>query len=71
MASPDERQDCGVITSYSIHYTKLYEGSASDKFRFTSALPVQVLKGMAPLLQPYLEPDVNTLCMAPTVATKP
>ncbi len=34
--------------------TAFVEGSSADKFRFTSALPVQVLKGMAPLLSPYL-----------------
>lgn len=39
-------------------------GSQSDKFRFTSALPVQVLKGMAPLLVPYLQPATHTQCMA-------
>jgi len=50
--------------------TAFVPGSASDKFRFTSALPVQVLKGMAPLLQPYLEPGSRTQCMPPTVATK-
>jgi hypothetical protein len=31
-------------------------GSDAKDFRFTSALPVQVLKGMAPILQPYLQP---------------
>ena len=31
----------GTLTAY-------VPGSQSDKFRFTSALPVQVLKGMAP-----------------------
>lgn len=34
--------------------TAFVEGSKADNFRFTSALPVQVLKGMAPLLVPYL-----------------
>lgn len=58
------RQHFGTLTAY-------VPGSASDKFRFTSALPVQVLKGMAPLLQPYLEPGANTLCLAPTRAGTP
>lgn len=40
----------GTLTAY-------VAGSASDVFRFTSALPVQVLKGMEPILAPYLEPD--------------
>lgn len=32
--------------------------------RFAAALPVQVLKGMAPLLMPYLQPGTHTQCMA-------
>ncbi|MBL0607615.1 penicillin-binding protein [Aeromonas caviae] len=47
----------GTLTAY-------VPGSQSDKFRFTSALPVQVLKGMAPLLVPYLQPATHTQCMA-------
>jgi membrane peptidoglycan carboxypeptidase len=47
----------GTLTAY-------VEGSPADKFRFTSALPVQVLKGMAPLLAPYLEPEARTQCQA-------
>jgi len=47
----------GTLTAY-------VPGSQSDKFRFTSALPVQVLKGMAPLLMPYLQPGTHTQCMA-------
>jgi hypothetical protein len=47
----------GTLTAY-------VPGSQSDKFRFTSALPVQVLKGMAPLLMPYLQPGANTQCAA-------
>ncbi len=50
-------QHFGTLTAY-------VPGSASDKFRFTSALPVQVLKGMAPLLQPYLAPGSRTQCLA-------
>ncbi|EWC40067.1 transglycosylase domain-containing protein [Stutzerimonas stutzeri] len=37
----------GTLTAY-------VPGRAADNFRFTSALPVQTLKGMAPILQPYL-----------------
>ncbi|WP_234255518.1 transglycosylase domain-containing protein [Billgrantia aerodenitrificans] len=40
--------------------TAFVAGSASDDFRFTSALPVQVLKGMEPILRPYLVPGVGT-----------
>ncbi|WP_178119281.1 transglycosylase domain-containing protein [Metapseudomonas lalkuanensis] len=49
--------------------TAFVEGSQADKFSFTSALPVQVLKGMAPILQPYLVPGQNTQCqdLAPAV----
>ncbi|MFM5659338.1 transglycosylase domain-containing protein [Aeromonas veronii] len=47
----------GTLTAY-------VPGSQSDKFRFTSALPVQVLKGMAPLLTPYLQPGSHTQCLA-------
>ncbi|MCY1516287.1 hypothetical protein D9M68_509080 [compost metagenome] len=52
----------GTLTAY-------VEGSQADKFSFTSALPVQVLKGMAPILQPYLAPGLNTQCqdLAPAV----
>jgi membrane peptidoglycan carboxypeptidase len=42
-----------------IHFgtlTAFVPGSDARDFRFTSALPVQVLKGMAPILQPYLQP---------------
>ncbi len=35
--------------------TAFVPGKAADGFRFTSALPVQVLKGMAPILQNYLQ----------------
>ncbi|WP_116472768.1 transglycosylase domain-containing protein [Zobellella maritima] len=48
----------GTLTAY-------VPGSKSDKFRFTSALPVQVLKGMEPLLRPYLTPDQNSRCQPP------
>ncbi|MFP6849192.1 MAG: transglycosylase domain-containing protein [Pseudomonas sp.] len=47
------------------HYgtlTAFVPGRAAENFRFTSALPVQVLKGMAPILLPYLEPNSHSLC---------
>ncbi|MGH8435762.1 MAG: transglycosylase domain-containing protein [Pseudomonas sp.] len=45
--------------------TAFVPGRAAEGFRFTSALPVQVLKGMAPILEPYLEPKGNTRCQVP------
>ena len=42
--------------------TAFVPGRSAENFRFTSALPVQVLKGMAPILQPYLHPDSQSLC---------
>ncbi len=45
----------GTLTAY-------VAGSESDNFKFTSALPVQVLKGMAPMLSSYLEPGISTGC---------
>lgn len=53
----------GALTAY-------VPGSKSDTFRFTSALPVQVLKGMAPILHPYLTPGQNNHCL-PTVNETP
>lgn len=38
---------------------------SAEQFTFTSALPVQVLKGMAPLLLPYLQPGSHSQCMSP------
>ncbi len=38
-------------------------GEAADEFRFTSALPVQVLKSMSPILNPVV--SGGTLCQAP------
>ncbi len=49
--------------------TAFVEGSSADKFRFTSALPVQVLKGMVPLLLPALDPLQAGQCMAPGTQT--
>ncbi len=42
--------------------TAFVTGEAAAGFGFTSALPVQVLKGMAPLLTPYLQDGRHTLC---------
>jgi len=50
--------------------TAFVPGRAAEAFKFTSALPVQVLKGMAPILLPYLQPGGNTLCTPPLVATQ-
>ena len=55
------------------HYgtlTAFVPGRAAESFRFTSALPVQVLKGMAPILQPYLEPDTHSQCLPPIPAVQ-
>ena len=48
----------GTLTAY-------VPGRGADSFRFTSALPVQTLKGMAPILQPYLQPAAQTRCTPP------
>ncbi|UYG02010.1 transglycosylase domain-containing protein [Halomonas sp. LR3S48] len=48
----------GTLTAY-------VAGTASDDFRFTSALPVQVLKGMEPILRPYLEPGAGNCPATP------
>lgn len=45
----------GTLTAY-------VPGEQADNFHFTSALPVQVLKGMEPILRPYLQPGAQTLC---------
>lgn len=50
--------------------TAFVPGRAAEAFKFTSALPVQVLKGMAPILLPYLQPGGNTLCTPPLVAVQ-
>jgi membrane peptidoglycan carboxypeptidase len=44
--------------------TAFVPGASAQHFTFTSALPVQVLKGMAPILTPYLQPGTQTLCVA-------
>ncbi|KNH25646.1 glycosyl transferase family 51 [Pseudomonas syringae] len=51
----------GTLTAY-------VPGRTAENFKFTSALPTQVLKGMAPILSPYLQPGTHTLCQG-TVAT--
>ncbi|WP_028695325.1 transglycosylase domain-containing protein [Pseudomonas cremoricolorata] len=48
--------------------TAFVPGRTAEAFTFTSALPVQVLKGMAPILMPYLEPGSATECKAPQMA---
>ncbi|PZW47487.1 transglycosylase domain-containing protein [Pseudomonas sp. URMO17WK12:I2] len=45
--------------------TAFVPGRAAENFRFTSALPVQVLKGMQPILAPYLQTGARTLCAPP------
>lgn len=54
----------GTLTAY-------VPGRGADSFRFTSALPVQVLKGMAPILQPYLQIGAQTQCQPPAEPIKP
>ena len=51
--------------------TAFVPGRSAENFTFTSALPVQVLKGMAPILTPYLQPGTHTMCQpkATTEAT--
>ncbi|KJZ43494.1 transglycosylase domain-containing protein [Pseudomonas fluorescens] len=44
--------------------TAFVPGQSAEAFKFTSALPVQVLKGMAPILTPYLQPGRHTECLA-------
>ncbi|WP_248797136.1 transglycosylase domain-containing protein [Pseudomonas sp. MWU13-2105] len=51
--------------------TAFVPGRSAESFKFTSALPVQVLKGMAPILTPYLQPGSSTLCSAQKVAQTP
>ncbi|WP_051414816.1 transglycosylase domain-containing protein [Pseudomonas sp. QTF5] len=45
----------GTLTAY-------VPGRTAENFKFTSALPAQVLKGMAPILSPYLQPGSHTQC---------
>lgn len=46
--------------------TAFVPGREASAFRFTSALPVQTLKGMAPILLPYLQPTGTGFCGALT-----
>ncbi|KJH78387.1 transglycosylase domain-containing protein [Pseudomonas sp. ES3-33] len=48
--------------------TAFVPGRTAEAFKFTSALPVQVLKGMAPILTPYLQPGSQTQCQPPVVS---
>ncbi|MDD0842855.1 transglycosylase domain-containing protein [Pseudomonas sp. Gutcm_11s] len=50
--------------------TAFVPGQAAEGFRFTSALPVQVLKGMAPILTPYLEAAGQTGCGLPPAPSR-
>lgn len=50
--------------------TAFVPGKQAENFRFTSALPVQVFKGMAPILNPYLEPQQGMLCQASALKTQ-
>jgi membrane peptidoglycan carboxypeptidase len=47
----------GTLTAYVV-------GPKADSHRFTSALPVQILKSMGPLILPYLEPQGTANCIA-------
>ncbi len=44
--------------------TAFVPGTTAQNFTFTSALPVQVLKGMAPILNPLLQPGGDAMCLA-------
>jgi membrane peptidoglycan carboxypeptidase len=48
--------------------TAFVPGRSAEAFKFTSALPVQVLKGMAPILMPYLQPGNPNECKPPQIA---
>jgi len=48
--------------------TAFVPGRSAEAFKFTSALPVQVLKGMAPILMPYLQPGNPNECKPPQAA---
>ena len=49
--------------------TAFVPGQSAEHFTFTSALPVQVLKGMAPILMPYLQPGEQTQCVPVALPT--
>ena len=42
--------------------TAFVPGRSAENFKFTSALPTQVLKGMAPILTAYLQPGGDSQC---------
>ncbi|MFJ7314284.1 transglycosylase domain-containing protein [Pseudomonas sp. NPDC098747] len=42
--------------------TAFVPGRSAENFKFTSALPTQVLKGMAPILTAYLQPGSDSQC---------
>ncbi len=46
----------GTLTAY-------VTGPGAAAYRFTSALPVQILKSMAPVLVPHLEPEADAGCI--------
>ncbi|MGL4447183.1 MAG: transglycosylase domain-containing protein [Shewanella sp.] len=50
--------------------TAFVPGSKSDDFSFTSALPLQVMKGMMPIITPYLQ-QPKGMCALPESATAP
>ncbi|MBV4485297.1 penicillin-binding protein [Pseudomonas sp. SWRI153] len=50
--------------------TAFVPGRTAETFKFTSALPAQVLKGMAPILTPYLQPGTQTRCLPTAVARR-
>ncbi|MFG6205454.1 transglycosylase domain-containing protein [Pseudomonas retamae] len=49
--------------------TAFVPGRSAENFKFTSALPTQVLKGMAPILTPYLQPGSDSQCQPPQIAS--
>ena len=51
----------GVITAY-------VPGQTAQNYNFTSALPVQILKNLAPEFNPYLDPLNAKGCGASTAA---
>jgi membrane peptidoglycan carboxypeptidase len=49
--------------------TAFVPGRSAENFKFTSALPTQVLKGMAPILTPYLQPGSDSQCQPTQTAS--
>jgi membrane peptidoglycan carboxypeptidase len=45
----------GTLTAFVV-------GEEASRYSFTSGLPVQVLRSMAPILQPYLAPGQRSFC---------